>query len=189
MQSLPDVCYSWQGKGSWTSLIPHTRFWTFRPHMYGSCWCYLVQEVQSRKSMWSYFMDNLTKWPEIFMVPDQSTTTIAHSLVEVVRRHGVPSFQSRLVLLVRTHEGSEKTAGLPWSVTHEYEGPPWISVSMGLSYIVLCWHHGISQHITWPGRSNRKQRMTVGVIWPGSMGEFFCSSPQRSWLVAHVKGS
>ena len=38
------------------------------------------------------FMDYLTKWPEAFAVPDQSTATIARFLVEqVVSRHGVPA--------------------------------------------------------------------------------------------------
>ena len=38
------------------------------------------------------FMDYLTKWPEVFPVPDQSAATIAKLLVEeIVNRHGVPS--------------------------------------------------------------------------------------------------
>ena len=38
------------------------------------------------------FVDYLTKWPEVFAVPDQSAATIARLLVEeVVSRHGVPS--------------------------------------------------------------------------------------------------
>ena len=38
------------------------------------------------------FMDYLTKWPEVFPVPDQSAATIARLLVEeIVSRHGVPS--------------------------------------------------------------------------------------------------
>ena len=37
-------------------------------------------------------MDYLTKWPEVFAVPDQSAATIAKLLVEeVVSRHGVPT--------------------------------------------------------------------------------------------------
>ena len=38
------------------------------------------------------FMDYLTKWPEVFAVPDQTALTIAWLLVEqVISRHGVPS--------------------------------------------------------------------------------------------------
>ena len=38
------------------------------------------------------FVDYLTKWPEVFAVPDQSAATIARLLVEeIVSRHGVPS--------------------------------------------------------------------------------------------------
>ena len=38
------------------------------------------------------FIDYLTKWPEVFAVPDQSAATIARLLVEeIVSRHGVPS--------------------------------------------------------------------------------------------------
>ena len=38
------------------------------------------------------FMDYITKWPEVFAVPDQTALTIARLLVEqVVSRHGVPS--------------------------------------------------------------------------------------------------
>ena len=38
------------------------------------------------------FLDYLTKWPEVFAVPDQSSATVAKLLVEeVVSRHGVPS--------------------------------------------------------------------------------------------------
>ena len=38
------------------------------------------------------FVDYLTKWPEVFAVPDQSAATIAKLLVEeIVSRHGVPS--------------------------------------------------------------------------------------------------
>ena len=38
------------------------------------------------------FMDYLTKWPEVFAVPDQTAATIAKLLVEeIVSRHGVPS--------------------------------------------------------------------------------------------------
>lgn len=37
------------------------------------------------------FVDYLTKWPEVFATPDQSTLTIAKLLVEnVVCRRGVP---------------------------------------------------------------------------------------------------
>jgi hypothetical protein len=37
-------------------------------------------------------MDYLTKWPEVFPAPDQSSATVARLLVEeVVSRHGVPS--------------------------------------------------------------------------------------------------
>ena len=38
------------------------------------------------------FVDYLTKWPEVFAVPDQSAATVARLLVEeIVSRHGVPS--------------------------------------------------------------------------------------------------
>ena len=38
------------------------------------------------------FVDYLTKWPEVFAVPDQSSATIARLLVEqIVSRHGVPT--------------------------------------------------------------------------------------------------
>ena len=38
------------------------------------------------------FMDYLTKWPEVFTAPDQSTPTIAKLLVEeLISRHGVPN--------------------------------------------------------------------------------------------------
>ena len=38
------------------------------------------------------FVDYLTKWPEVFAVPDQSADTITHLLVEqIVCRHGVPT--------------------------------------------------------------------------------------------------
>ena len=38
------------------------------------------------------FVDYLTKWPEVFAVPDQSAATIAQLLVEeIVSRHGVPA--------------------------------------------------------------------------------------------------
>ncbi len=38
------------------------------------------------------FMDYLTKWPEVFAVPDQTALTIAQLLVdEVICRHGVPA--------------------------------------------------------------------------------------------------
>ena len=38
------------------------------------------------------FMDYLTKWPEVFAVPDQTALTIARLLVEqVISRHGVLS--------------------------------------------------------------------------------------------------
>lgn len=36
-------------------------------------------------------MDHLTKWPEVFAVPDQTSATIAQLLVEqIVSRHSVP---------------------------------------------------------------------------------------------------
>ena len=36
------------------------------------------------------FMDNFTKWPEVFAVPDQTAETIARLLVEhVISNHGV----------------------------------------------------------------------------------------------------
>ena len=38
------------------------------------------------------FMDYLTKWPEVFAVPDQTAATIARLLVEeIMSRHGVPA--------------------------------------------------------------------------------------------------
>ena len=37
------------------------------------------------------FMDYLTKWPEVFPVPNQTAETIAQALVEVISRHGVPA--------------------------------------------------------------------------------------------------
>ena len=37
------------------------------------------------------FMDYLTKWPEVFAVANQTAETIAHALVEVISRHGVPA--------------------------------------------------------------------------------------------------
>ena len=38
------------------------------------------------------FMDYLTKWPEVFAAPDQSSDTVAKLLVEeVVSRHDLPS--------------------------------------------------------------------------------------------------
>ncbi len=38
------------------------------------------------------FVDYLTKWPEVFAVPDQTAATVAGLLVEqIVSRHGVPS--------------------------------------------------------------------------------------------------
>ena len=37
------------------------------------------------------FMDYLTKWPEAYAIPDQSSETIARLLVEnVICRHGIP---------------------------------------------------------------------------------------------------
>ena len=37
------------------------------------------------------FMDYLTKWPEAFAIPDQTSLTIARLFVEkIVSRHGVP---------------------------------------------------------------------------------------------------
>ena len=37
------------------------------------------------------FMDYLTKWPEVFPVPNQTAETIARALVEVISHHGVPA--------------------------------------------------------------------------------------------------
>ena len=64
------------------------------------------------------FMDYLTKWPEVFAVPNQTAPTIAKLLVEgVVARHGVPakllsdrgpSFLSKLVLEVCKYLGVTK---------------------------------------------------------------------------------
>lgn len=36
------------------------------------------------------FQDYLTKGPEVFLVPDRAATTVAHCLVELIWRHGVP---------------------------------------------------------------------------------------------------
>ena len=37
------------------------------------------------------FVDYLTKWPDVFAVPDQTADTIARLLAEeIVTRHGVP---------------------------------------------------------------------------------------------------
>ena len=36
------------------------------------------------------FQDYLTKWPEVFAVPDRAATTVAHCLVELIWRHGAP---------------------------------------------------------------------------------------------------
>ena len=36
------------------------------------------------------FQDYLTKWPEVFAVPDRTATTVAHCLAEVIWRNGVP---------------------------------------------------------------------------------------------------
>ena len=64
------------------------------------------------------FVDYLTKWPEVFPVPDQTAPTIAKLLVEeVVCRHGVPgellsdrgaAFLSKLVLEVCRLMGTKK---------------------------------------------------------------------------------
>ena len=64
------------------------------------------------------FMDYLTKWPEVFAVPDQTAATIARLLVEeVVSRHGVlaeilsdrgRSFLSALMKEVETLLGFHK---------------------------------------------------------------------------------
>ena len=64
------------------------------------------------------YMDYLTKWPEVFPVPDQSAATVARLLVEeIVSRHGVPaeilsdrgrSFLSGLMKEVETLLGFHK---------------------------------------------------------------------------------
>jgi len=36
------------------------------------------------------FQDYLTKWPEVFAVPDRTATTVVHYLAEMIWRHGVP---------------------------------------------------------------------------------------------------
>ena len=36
-------------------------------------------------------MDYFTKWPEVFAIANQTDETIAHVLVEVICRHGVPA--------------------------------------------------------------------------------------------------
>ena len=54
----------------------------------------VIQFPKSRKGnqYTVVFVDYLTKWPEVFAVPDQSSATIARLLVEeIVSRHGVPS--------------------------------------------------------------------------------------------------
>ena len=51
-----------------------------------------VDVIQFNKSQSSnkYFVDYLTKWPEVFATPDQSARTIAKRLVEhIISRHGV----------------------------------------------------------------------------------------------------
>ena len=69
------------------------------------------------------FVDYLTKWPEVFAAPDQSSATIAKLLVEqIVSRHGVPgeilsdrgrSFLSGLMkeveVLLGYHKGNTTT--------------------------------------------------------------------------------
>ena len=69
------------------------------------------------------FMDYLTKWPEVFVVPDQTALTIARLLVEqVVSRHGVPSqllsdrgaaFLSNLLRELCTVMGMKKVNTVP----------------------------------------------------------------------------
>ena len=64
------------------------------------------------------FMDYLTKWPEVYAVPDQTAPTLARLFVEeVISRHGVPSrllsdrgpsFLSKLMLSVCKCLGVEK---------------------------------------------------------------------------------
>lgn len=45
----------------------------------------------SEKQYAVVFIDYLTKWLEVFTVPDKSVATIAQLLVEqIVNRHGVP---------------------------------------------------------------------------------------------------
>ena len=45
-----------------------------------------------RKHYAVLFVDYLTKWPEVFLVKDQSAPTIVTMLVEqIVSRHGVPT--------------------------------------------------------------------------------------------------
>ena len=34
--------------------------------------------------------DYLTKWPEVFAVPDRTASTVAKCLCEIIWRHGVP---------------------------------------------------------------------------------------------------
>ena len=64
------------------------------------------------------FVEYLTKWPEVYAVPDQTAPTIARLLVEeIVSRHGVPrqllsdrgpSFLSKLMYEVCRLLGVEK---------------------------------------------------------------------------------
>ena len=54
----------------------------------------IIQFPQSRQGnrYAVVFMDYLTKWPEVFPVPDQTAATVARLLVEeIVSRHGVPA--------------------------------------------------------------------------------------------------
>jgi len=51
-------------------------------------------------------MDYLTKWPEVFAVPDQTAATIAQLLVEeIVSHHGIstgtPSVRQRKSILMK----------------------------------------------------------------------------------------
>ena len=65
------------------------------------------------------FVDNLTKWPEVFSTSDQSALTIAQLLVEqIVSRHGVssellldrgPAFLSKLMKEICKLMGIQKT--------------------------------------------------------------------------------
>ena len=37
------------------------------------------------------FQDYLSKWPEVYAVPDRTASTVAKCLADVIYRHGVPS--------------------------------------------------------------------------------------------------
>ena len=38
-----------------------------------------------------YIQDYLTKWPEVYAIPDRKAETVAKCLLDITWRHGVPS--------------------------------------------------------------------------------------------------